>query len=183
MKKIPTVFLRDFTDPRHPVLTDHHNSDCAWVFAGEGVATQKYDGTCCRWDGKEWWTRREVKPGKPRPPGYVEVSADPTTGKLIGWEPVMQSGFAKMLAEALINEPGRYPIGTFELVGPKINGNPECATGHKLILHEDAKRLDVSDLTFEGIRATVLRYAELGIEGIVWHHPDGRMAKIKARDL
>jgi hypothetical protein len=33
---------------------------------------------------------------------------------------------------------------------------------------------------FEGLRTWL---AENDVEGIVWHHPDGRMAKIKARDF
>jgi hypothetical protein len=42
----------------------------------------------------------------------------------------------------------------------------------------------VPDLTFDGIRSTVLALAAIdGCEGVVWHHTDGRMAKIKARDF
>lgn len=33
---------------------------------------------------------------------------------------------------------------------------------------------------FEGIKGFL---AENVIEGLVWHHPDGRMAKIKRRDF
>ena len=40
--------------------------------------------------------------------------------------------------------------------------------------------LDGIVLTFDGIR-DYLRAHDM--EGVVWHHPDGRMAKIKARDF
>lgn len=45
MKKIPTIFNRD-PNNRKKLLQTHHR-DCAWVFAGEGKATRKVDGTCC----------------------------------------------------------------------------------------------------------------------------------------
>jgi hypothetical protein len=41
------------------------------VLDGEGVATRKYDGTCVMFDGDGWWARREVKPGKTAPAGFV----------------------------------------------------------------------------------------------------------------
>lgn len=74
--------------------------------------------------------------------------------------------------------------GTYELCGPKINRNPERYPGHRLVRHEDAAPIKVGALTWEGIRAAVLAAAEAdGVEGIVRHHDDGRMAKIKARDF
>ncbi len=46
MKKIPTMFIRNPENMRE--LLNEHHPDCGWVFAGEGVATRKYDGTCCK---------------------------------------------------------------------------------------------------------------------------------------
>ena len=46
MKKIPTIFKRDFSNKGS--LLNKLNPYCAWVFNGEGVATQKYDGTCVK---------------------------------------------------------------------------------------------------------------------------------------
>jgi hypothetical protein len=46
MKKIPTIFERDWEGDRSKVL-DRKNPECAWVFAGEGKATRKLDGTSC----------------------------------------------------------------------------------------------------------------------------------------
>ena len=53
-----------------------------------------------------------------------------------------------------------------------------------LLRHADAEQIRPFSLTFEGIRDTVrtLR-ADDGCEGLVWHHPDGRMCKVKARDF
>ena len=179
MRKIPTLFVRDENDRAH--VLDAVTSGCEWVAAGEGVPTRKYDGTCVAYFDKRWWARREVKPGKTAPDGFRPSEHDETTGKTVGWEPVEQSGFAKYHAEAVAHICEQPDGATFELIGPKINGNPESEPSHRVIAHELADRMDVPDRTYEGIRAVLA--AAPGIEGIVFHHPDGRMAKIKHRDF
>lgn len=185
MRKIPTLFLRDFATRPAGVLPEV-TPGCGWVLDGEGVATRKYDGTCTRLDGAgSWWARREVRAGREAPPGFVPLSTDPATGKTVGWEPVARSPFAKFHEEALAScGPREWSPGTYELIGPKINGNPERAGTHRLVEHATAERLVVVELTFEGIREAVRTLASAdGCEGVVWHHPDGRMSKIKARDF
>lgn len=182
MRKIPTVFVRDPENPK--LVTEQVNPGCEWVLAGEGVATRKYDGTCVMLDEDgEWWARREVKAGKAAPDSFEPVSTDPATGKTVGWEPIGQSPFGKFHAEALWNPMERRRIGTYELCGPKINGNPEKADSHVLIAHADAETVGASGWDYAMIRQLVTSLAADGWEGIVWHHPDGRMAKIKARDF
>jgi hypothetical protein len=184
MRKIPTLFIRDEADRKY--VTEQVNPGCEWVLAGEGEATRKYDGTCVMLDdNRKWWARREVKPGKPTPPNFIAMEHDEVTGKTVGWEPAEQSSFAKYLEEAVaFCGPAEGIVGTFELIGPKVNGNPEHAEVHMLVEHAVALQVDVPELTFDGIRKTVLALADAdGCEGIVWHHPDGRMVKIKARDL
>lgn len=186
MKKIPTVFERDEQDRRY--VTNRPNPACDWVFAGEGVPTLKYDGTCMMFDGSRWWARREVKPGKTPPPEFVQADHDETTGKTVGWEPIERSPFAKFHTEALaetstaVGQRG-WPAGTYELVGPKINGNRERLEWHELWLHAAAPVVCLGLRTFDAIREQVLDLGAKGCEGIVYHHPDGRMAKIKASDF
>jgi hypothetical protein len=157
MKKIPTLFQRDPEDRRY--VTIQVTPGCEWVLEGIGTSTRKYDGTCVLLDEQgEWWARREVKPGKTPPPNYVPVETDEATGKTMGWEPIKQSAFAKFHAEALANGgPAEGVTGTFELIGPKINGNPERSEGHRLVPHAEALHVDVPELTFEGVRATSWR--------------------------
>lgn len=191
MKKIPTLFVRDPDDMRH-VLTEV-TPGCEWVLAGEGVATRKYDGTCVRiahaWhDGPQLavWVRREVKPGKLVPVDFERVDYDPVTGKSVGWEPYGNSGFAAFIDEALNVDPhpADWPEGTYELCGPKVNRNPEHFPVHRLIRHADAEVFNLPPvLDYAVCRRAVLDLAEYGHEGIVWHHLDGRMAKLKARDF
>lgn len=183
MRKIPTVFKRDPENMKH-VLTEV-NPDCEWVLAGEGTATRKYDGTCILKDNLgEWWARREVKAGRTSPAGFSEVSTDPNTGKTVGWVPIETSSFHKWFCDALEHNPGPYDAGTYELCGPKVQGNPENFEHHLLVPHGAHTILLGEPVTFERIRDAVLSFASAGgWEGIVWHHPDGRMAKIKARDF
>lgn len=194
MQKIPTLLVRDAEDRRF--VTDEVTPGCEWVLAGEGVPTRKFDGTCVMLDeAGVWWARREVKPGKAAPPNWVALGLDEVTGKRVGWEPVEQSGFAKFHQEALENELlshaiSRFhlPPGTYELLGPKINGNPEGISDHHLTYHDYATRIDLlmpSDppWTVDEVKHMASWCGERGWEGIVWHHPDGRMAKLKARDI
>lgn len=184
MRKIPTVFRRDPDDLKH--VLPEVNPGCEWVLAGEGVATRKYDGTCVLIDENgQAWARREVKPGKRPPENFVAVDHDEVTGKTVGWEPMAQSGFAAIVDDILVHETAGAPEpGTYELCGPKVNGNPEGLPTHALIPHG----IDVFDrpdetrppLDYEGLRSWLIAH---DYEGIVWHHPAGRMAKLKKRDF
>ena len=187
MKKIPTLFERDPEDRRH--VTDNLTQGCEWVINGEGMATRKYDGTCVMFDRSgTWWARREVKPGKPQPESFLPAQLDDVTGKIVGWEPIEQSSFYKFFREVLERVGATAQLanpGTYELCGPKINGNPEGYPEHVLISHAIAEevRLGADDTwSFEKCR-TLLTDPAWTYEGIVWHHPDGRMAKLKARDF
>lgn len=190
MKKIPTLFVRDW-DANPKRVTREPNPECDWVFAGMGRPTVKWDGTCVGYlllsdmdVTPEWYARREIKAGKTAPPNFWNVSHDDETGKSIGWEPIEQSSFAKYHAEA-VKERFAWEIGTYELVGPKVNGNPDQFAGHVLIRHgwaplsirEDVK---AAPLDYDGLAAWLHARP---YEGIVFHHPDGRMAKIKRRDF
>jgi Family of unknown function (DUF5565) len=185
MRKMPTVFERDWDSPSHPVI-DKPNPDAQWVFDGEGVATRKYDGTCVMFDGERWYARREVKPGKQEPPNFVSLDQDAVTGKRMGWEPAEQSPFYAFLVEALSYFDGQNVTlrpGTYELIGPKINGNPEgvISDRHIIVSHAQATIYPNVPRTYEGIQGFLA--GQERIEGLVFQHPDGRMAKIKRKDF
>ncbi len=175
MRKIPTLFKRDPDDRRHllPAVTP----GCEWVLEGEGVPTRKYDGTCCLVRAGVLYKRHEVKPGKTPPPEFEPVDHDEVTGKTVGWVPVGDGPEDRWHREAVGSV---LPLdGSYELCGPKVQGNPEGFEGHVLVRHDQAEELD-APRDFNGL-ADWLRHAT--IEGIVWHHPDGRMAKLKRRDF
>lgn len=179
MKKIPTLFVRDPSN--HMAITREIHPDCGWVFAGEGRATRKYDGVCILVDhAGKFWTRREVKPGKREPDGFVAVATDGTTGKTVGWEPGRQSSWWPLIQDAATF--GALEPGTYELCGPKINKNPEGFQAHTLVGHAVAQLCPHLDRP-TGYDQLELAIQTLPWEGIVWHHPDGRMAKLKRRDF
>jgi hypothetical protein len=179
MEKIPTLFRRD-PDDRKRTLAEV-NPECQWVLDGAGTPTRKYDGTCVLLDEDgTWWARREVRPGRTRPPGYRPVVTDEVTGKTMGWEPIAQSAYARFHAEAVGDGDAPRKPGTYELIGPKVNGNPEHTAGHELVPHAEAEVLE-APRDFAGLRDWLLAHPQY--EGIVWHHPDGRRAKLKHRDF
>lgn len=178
MKKIPTLFERDWDGDKSLVTTAVHEG-CEWVLAGEGVATRKLDGTCCLVRGGNLYKRREVKKGKPAPGGFELVEEDAKTGKRIGWVGVSDGPEDKWHREAF--EAGAWADGTYELIGPKVQGNPEHEDFHLLTPHASLG-LVLNDVPreFRALRNWLERF---DFEGVVFHHPDGRMAKIKKRDF
>lgn len=174
MKKIPTVFVRDLS--KQPALiTPEWSPGCDWVRDGEGVATRKYDGTSCMVRDGKLYKRRELRQGDAAPADFESHGMDENTGKTVGWVPVGDGPDDRWHREAFNGQEN----GTYELVGPKIQGNKDHVEAHMLLRHGDEVRPDVPR-TFQGLRE-YLMICE--IEGIVWHHPDGRMAKIKRRDF
>lgn len=186
MKKIPTIFERDWNGDRSRVV-NKPNPKCQWVFDGEGVATRKIDGTCCRILNGELWKRRELRKGEVAPDGFEVADFDEETGKTVGWLRVGDGPEDRWHHEAFAILPnGLRNYGTYELIGPKIQGNPEKTERHFLVPHVAEIGWITSPIqddvprTFEGISQWL---REKDIEGIVFHHPDGRMGKIKLRDF
>lgn len=177
MRKIKTLFERNPEDRRYVV--DQVTPGCEWVMAGEGVATRKLDGTCFMLDDAgTWWARREVKKDAVEPPAWTEIQADEVTGKRVGWEPAINSSFVHFFDQAAARLRDPHP-GTYELVGPRINRNPDHFDEHTLVPHATAEVLD-APRSFQPL-AEWLRTRPY--EGIVFHHEDGRMVKIKRRDF
>lgn len=157
MKKIPSLFARDgerLTDEIHPLA--------AWVVAGEGFATRKWDGTAVRWHDGQLWARYDAKRGKEPPPGFVECQEpDPITGHRPGWVLATRPE-DKWLREAA--KDAAWQPWTYEACGPKIGGNKERLEAHMLIRHGDNVLVDVPR-DKAGLSAY---FAEHDIEGVVW---------------
>ena len=180
MKKIPSLFLRDFeNNPRFITLVV--NSDAAWVLNNEGTPTRKYDGTCCAIIDGVFLKRYEVRRGAKSPYGFIPADeVDQKSGKQQGWVEIGNGNEDKWHREAYEKLEDKSD-GTFELLGPKVQGNPERMETHILKRHSEADVLNGVPLTFDGIKDFL---KDLDFEGIVWHHnKDGRMAKIKKKDF
>lgn len=131
MKSIKTIFQRNIGQGADYRVRDEVVPGCEWVLNGEGVPTQKWDGTAILVRKGAFFKRYEWRPDKVQEPP-------------LGFEPC--------------EEP-----------------DPNVLLPHGGVRLEDCER------TFLGIRDFLDENAH--IEGIVWHHPDGRMAKIKAKDF
>lgn len=179
MKKIPTIFVRDLTS-QPAVVTQEWNSECHWVRDGAGIATRKFDGTCVLIRNDQLYKRRELKPDQIAPPDFELIHYDSLTRKTVGWMPVTNLPEDQWHVEAYRGQPD----GTYELVGPNINGNKDRFEHHTLVPHGQAQLLS-APRSFTLLREWLADTNVLiqPIEGLVWHHPDGRMAKIKRRDF
>jgi hypothetical protein len=177
VRKIISVWQRNYDTDR--LIRDEVVPGAEWVLAGEGRATRKFDGTCCLIAGGELFKRYEVKKGKTPPPYFIpETDVDENTGKQQGWVPVGDGPEDRWHREAFAANPDK-PDGTYELCGPKVQGNPEGFGVHVLVAHGREEVLNFPR-DFEGMKKWL---EESNLEGVVFHHPGGRMAKVKRKDF
>ena len=175
MQKVISLYQRNYDGDR--LVRDEVVPGAEWVLAGEGRATRKLDGTCCLIQDGKLFKRYEVRRGKTPPPDFVPASdADAKTGKQTGWRPVGDGPEDQYHREAFDQ---RLEDGTYELVGPKVQSNPEGYDKHLLVRHGSIP-VDWAPCGFDAMRHWL---ATRNVEGIVWHHEDGRMVKIKAKDF
>lgn len=191
MEKIPTIFDRNWEG--NCGIIDKPIPECEWVFKGEGIATEKVDGTNIKVkieDGLvvQVWKRKNPNREQKKQgiePWYVDANRDDPQDKHIfkavdGWSAALpQDHKGGWLPD------GEYPC---EAYGGKIQGNPLSVeptlyffTKYPAIygsVPRDFHSLKVFLSDLESLRS-------LGhlAEGIVFHHPDGRMAKIKRKDF
>lgn len=180
MRKISTLFKKDPNDLGKVI--NEVNPGNEWVFTDEGVkATRKYDGTACAIIGGKLYKRYDVKKGRQAPLNAIPCQdPDPVSGHWPHWvlcdeaDPGSKYHFEAFRSQAFTQD------GTFELCGPQIQGNPEGFDAHTLVAH-GAFDLDltVSIYGFEEFRDYL---SKVDIEGIVFHHPDGRMCKLRKSD-
>ncbi len=176
MQKVPTMFVRDETKPGHPVI-DEWKPECLWVSNGEGVATVKLDGTNVKVENGQLFKRQ-----KPKERDYDEAS----------YVPCDRSNPADKWAFEGYDR-GQAPRldGIYELLGPKIQGNPLKYPSHMIVRVVPPDPAIVildrhaypAPRDFHGLKAFFESDAGANMEGLVFHHPDGRMAKIKQRDF
>lgn len=187
MKKMPTLFQREFDRHRVVNITDQLTSpELAWVLAGEGIATEKIDGACCALIGGQFYKRYDAKKNKQgilkQPPiGAIPCDVpDPVTGHWPHWVPVDEASAAdQWFLAAKANTPAELTDGTYEAIGPHFNGNPHQLKQDVLVRHGE-KIIQLENRSFEGIRAYLEQHC---IEGIVFWKDGMPGCKIKRRDF
>lgn len=177
------------------LATEQITPGCEWVMAGEGIATRKWDGTAVMWNGEHWYRRYDAKKGKTPPTGFIPAQEEPDaiTGHWPGWVTLsIKNPADRYILEAIKSYVLSYrneltgdigiPPGTFEAIGPKIGGNKDGAAFHNLQRHGEYEiPLTKDDLSFLGIKSCFEFLWQM--EGFVFHHPDGRMCKVKRSDF
>lgn len=184
MQKIISLFQRNYEGDR--LVRDEVVPGAEWVIAGEGIATQKFDGTACLVQHGKLYKRYDAKRGRKPPVDFIPAQDQPdtVTGHWPGWVPVGDRPEDVYHQEAWnnwIDMTGQPPKdGTYELCGPKIQSNPERLNNRQLLRHGSIVLPDCPR-TFVELREYL--YQRENMEGVVWHHPDGRMVKIKRKDF
>lgn len=201
MKKTPIVFLMDYNSDQ---ITNQVRPGLEWVANGEGVATIKFDGQACLWQDNRLWKRYDRKLNKKAqwkfdqgkvldaqdlsifktpPEGFVpcEANPDPVSFHWPGWVPISSTDPGDQYhreALAQLTEPLEEGA-TYELVGPSLAKNVYDLPKHELWKHGK----DTVELPNRSLEALGEFLSQHNVEGIVFHHPDGRMAKIRRKDF
>lgn len=180
MKKIPTLFEREFANHKVVGISDKVTPGMEWVFEGKGEATVKYDGTCCAIIDGKFYKRYDAKRGKIPPEGAIPCcDPDPITGHHPHWLLVDESQpDSKWHIKAREAMPGNLPDGTYEAIGPHFQSNPHNMCCDQLIPH--GKDWITVERSFEGIREYLRLHA---IEGIVFWKDGEPQCKIKRSDF
>jgi hypothetical protein len=197
MKKIPSVFKRVFNGSNSALAYDEVTNGCEWVIEGQGTPTLKWDGQATmvrdgvlyrRYDRKlkDRALLKRVQAGevaasslsesdfKTPPENWepCEPTWDSTTAHWPGWARVQDCPADKYLWSTY-QEQGPLPDGTYEFVGETVGGNKHYITGHLFVNH--VEQGIGAPHTFDELK---IWFQDHIMEGIVWHHPDGRMAKL-----
>lgn len=190
MKKIPSLFKRDYESTR--LVYNEVVEGSEWVINGEGIPTIKIDGTSCMINDGKLYKRYDVKlfkHGKKRgkqmdvPKNAIpcEPEPDKNTGHWPHWVEVNKNNPEDKWHIEAFKKLEYIENGTYELVGPKVQGNPYRYESHILLKH-GLRFTDGINVprNYDGLK----RFFEINlIEGIVWHHSDGRMVKIRRKDF
>lgn len=187
MKKIPTLFEREFKDHKVVNILPKVHPGMEWVLKGEGIATVKYDGACCAVLDGEFYKRYDCKKGKTPPEGFIPCcEPDKITGHWPGWLKVDENNpsdkwfvDAYYITSMYTNQGLTLLDGTYEAIGPHFQGNPYNLEQDQLVMHG----IDIIevDRTFEGIKKYL---SEHEIEGIVFYDKfENPSCKIKRTDF
>ena len=142
MKKIPTLFVRQFEDHKVVKCTSEVTPGLEWILTDpEVVPTVKLDGSCCMIDKfGHLYRRYDAKAGRKAPADAIpcQPEADPVTGHWPHWLPVKDPIADKWYMAAFMNTtlPSiKQMAGTYEAIGPHFQGNPYGVGNDRLLRH------------------------------------------------
>lgn len=187
MKKIPTLFEREFANHKVISIKPIVTPGLEWVLNGDGIATVKYDGSCCAIINGIFYKRYDAKKGKQPPAGSIpcQQEPDPITGHWPHWVKVDRDNTADKWFWAAFDESrisGYLDAeidATYEAIGEHFQGNPYKMGCDILVMHgvdiiKDCPR------SYDGIYRYLLKH---NIEGIVFWKGCFPGCKIKRSDF
>lgn len=185
MKKMQTLFEKDPANLGRVI--DVVRPTCAWALNPEISATVKFDGTSCAIiDGrlfKRFDAKINKKTGKYKraiPTGAISCQEpDFHTGHHPHWVPCDRAKSADKFHFEAFDAQEFWEDGTYELCGPKVQSNKHKLDRHQLIKH-GSQTVTIADRTFQGFRTFLSTFEG---EGVVFHHPDGMMCKLRKKDF
>lgn len=181
MRKISTLYKKN---PENlGLVINEVNPENDWVFDEIGVkATRKFDGTAIAIIDKMLYKRYDAKKGKSAPKDAIPCQeADEITGHHPHWVCCDRLNNADKYAFEAFDKREHWEDGTYELCGYKVQGNPENIVGHELIKHGSVVLdINIDEANFDSFKELL---SKEDIEGIVFHHPDGRMCKLRKSDF
>lgn len=184
MKKIPTLFEREFKDHKVVKILPKVHPGMEWVLEGEGIATVKYDGSCCAIIDGEYYKRYDCKKGKIPPDGFIPCcEPDSITGHWPGWVKIDENNpsdkwFVKAYNFSMQYNLSPWVDGTYEAIGKHFSGNPYNYNYDDLIPH--GRNVVEVERTFEGIKKYLYEHR---IEGLVFWKDGIPQCKIKRSDF
>lgn len=207
MKKIPTLFEREYENHKVVNITDRLTKPEFQDILDNPTKyfwTVKFDGTCCCVMDSLVYKRYDAKLGKKAPEGAIPCcDPDPVTSHHPHWVPVHYNDPAdKYISEAFlhvllpasdefkVNDDDTITVnladGTYEAIGPKINGNPygfASNYSHLVIKHGMTRAIAFPrnwHATFEDIKYCLQHSA---LEGYVIWDDEKPICKIKRSDF
>lgn len=182
MKKIPTLFVREFKNHKVVKVTPKVTEGMEWVLKGYGTPTVKIDGSCCAVFDGVLYKRYDAKKGKKPPEGAIPCcEPDPVTGHHPHWVKCDKNNPAdKWFFAALENTEEEIIEGTYEAIGVHFNGNPYKLDIDILKKHGEIVINDLQKRSFESIRDYLETHC---IEGIVFWKDGEPKCKIKRSDF
>lgn len=181
MKKMKTLFKRQFENHKIAKCLNEVEPECQWVLDGEGWATEKIDGTCCLIKDGQIYRRYDYKKGRILPNGAIPCQdfPDPITGHFPHWLLCTEDDDNSKYYLEAFNKQKELENGTYELIGPHINANPYNLKEDILVKH-GSTILENVPREYEGIKQYLKEHY---IEEIVFYRGNGEMCKIKRSDF
>jgi len=196
MKKIPTLFDRDWNGNRKVIAQLDPRLEGKEIDWSQAICTEKFNGTNVAFTIENnqvinYWKRKNPSKEEKKlniEPSYIEVDFEDPNTKYItkAITEYMWKDFHKM-----------YPIpnGLYsaELIGPKIQGNPYNLNFYYFIFFSIPDFIKNYTFDMQSPNYLLLRNTlpllkshlnpNVSIEGLVWHFPDKSMIKIKTEDF